>query len=149
MAGSGDYQKLTWDRPQQQLAFFRTVDGTTPSAQSGGPEPRKHPAQSSVFYWERTSASASELVTSGTPGIPSGMVVSDKGAISFSRDGQRLMVPVGPPSKPEADDTDLPPPDDRVIADLWRSQDNLVQPMQRVQANRERGRTYTRRLAHR
>jgi dipeptidyl aminopeptidase/acylaminoacyl peptidase len=168
LSGRGKYQKLAWDRPSQQLAFFsdrddvatRPVparDATADAAKSEAtPEPaqrtatpaqganrREPPTISKVYYWDRKAASAVEVVSSSTPGFPKEMIVSDKGVLAFSRDGKRLLIPAGAPPKPELDEKDLPPADERVVADLWHWQDDFVQPMQKVQANRERNRTYT------
>jgi dipeptidyl aminopeptidase/acylaminoacyl peptidase len=123
-AGKGKYSKLAWDRGQKKLAFF---------------EEKK-----SVWAWDRGGAAAVETVTSQTPGIPAGMAVSEKGTLQFSADGMRLFVPVAPPSEeqPEGEQQAQQEAGDRVLMDLWHWRDDLVQPMQRVRANRERNRTW-------
>jgi dipeptidyl aminopeptidase/acylaminoacyl peptidase len=80
-------------------------------------------------------------VTSTTPGVPSPFVVSERGPLAYSRDGNELYVPMAPPARP-ARSVDAPPADDRVLVDLWHWQDDLIQPMQRVRANQERNRSY-------
>lgn len=122
-AGKGKYSKLAWDRAQKRLAFF---------------EEKK-----SVWVWDRGGAAA-EAVTNQTPGIPAGMAVSEKGALQFSADGQRLFVPVAPPAeeRPEGEQAQPQETEGRVLMDLWHWRDDTVQPMQRVRANRERNRTY-------
>lgn len=122
-AGQGKYSKLAWDRAQKRLAFF---------------EEKK-----SVWVWDRGGQAAVETVTNQTPGIPAGMAVSEQGALQFSADGQRLFIPVAPPSE-ERPGGEQAQPDagDRVLLDLWHWRDDLVQPMQRVRANRERNRTW-------
>lgn len=121
-AGKGKYSKLTWDRGQRKLAFF---------------EEKK-----SVWVWERGGAAA-ETVSNQTPGLAAGMQVSEKGTLQFSSDGQRLFVPVAPPAEeqPEGEQAQ-PDAGDRVLMDLWHWRDDLVQPMQRVRAGRERNRTW-------
>lgn len=123
-AGKGKYSKLAWDRGQKKLAFF---------------EEKK-----SVWVWDRGGAAAVETVTSQTPGIPAGMAVSEKGTLQFSADGMRLFVPVAPPPEEQAEGEQPAQQDagDRVLMDLWHWRDDLVQPMQRVRANRERNRTW-------
>ncbi len=124
-AGKGKYSKLAWDRGQKRLAFF---------------EEKK-----AVWVWDRGSAAAAETVTNQTPGIPAGMAVSEKGTLQFSADGQRLFVPVAPPAeeRPEGQTQAQPQEaDGRVLMDLWHWRDDVVQPMQRVRANRERNRTW-------
>lgn len=118
-SGKGKYSKLTWSREQQELAFV---------------------FDKSAMLWDGSTAKATAVVDAQTAGVPQGMVVSDKGALGFSRDGKRLYVPVAPPAKEEK--TDLPPADERVLMDLWRWNDELVQPMQKVRASQEKNRTY-------
>jgi dipeptidyl aminopeptidase/acylaminoacyl peptidase len=74
--------------------------------------------------------------------MPAGMVVSDKGTLAFTRDGLRLVVPAAPAPPAEKDAEEPPPADERVLMDLWHYQDDYVQPMQKVRANRDRNRTY-------
>ena len=124
-AGKGKYSKLSWDREQDQLAFF---------------------FENSAWLWDRQTTAAKVAVNSQTAGLLPGMVISDKGALSFSRDGKRLFVPVGPPPPPEADAKDAAgsseSTEDKVLMDLWHYRDDAVQPMQKVRATRERNRTY-------
>jgi acetyl esterase/lipase len=68
------------------------------------------------------------------------MAVSDKGPLSFSRDGKRLFLPVAPPSQQSP--ADAASSGDKVLMDLWRWNDDQVQPMQKVRASQERNRTY-------
>jgi dipeptidyl aminopeptidase/acylaminoacyl peptidase len=131
LSGKGRYSKLTWDRAQTQLAFLSDRDD----------EAAKVPAFK-LYHWPRGSAAAVEKVTAATPGFPAGQVISDKGAIAFSRDGKQLYVPAAPPPKPPRTPESQPHEEDRVVADLWRWNDDLVQPMQRVRAVVERNRSY-------
>ena len=127
LAGKGKYQKLTWDRLQAQLAFFSDKD----DAESKTPRQK-------VYYWDRKAASAAELLSDQTPGLGDGLVISDKGNLSFSRDGKRLVVPTAPPPKPAPEAAT----GDRVLLDLWHWRDPQVQTIQKVRANQERNRTY-------
>ena len=121
-AGKGKYSKLSWDREQTQLAFF---------------------FEKSAWLWDRKDAVAKETINAKTAGIPTGMVVSDKGALSFSRDGKRLFVPSGPPAKEVKDTKDTAEStEDKVLMDIWHYRDDSVQPLQKVRATQERNRTY-------
>jgi dipeptidyl aminopeptidase/acylaminoacyl peptidase len=131
LSGKGKYQKVTWDRRQQQLAFLSDRDSSADKV----PVPK-------VYHWDRKAPQAVELVTSATPGVPAGMAVSDKGTLSFTRDGRGLLVPLASPRPPEKDASELPPSDERVLLDVWHYEDDFVQPMQKVRANRDRNRTY-------
>lgn len=123
-AGKGKYSKLVWDRSQQRLAFFEE--------------------KRAVWIWNRGSAAAEEALTNKTPGIPPAMALSEKGTLQFSADGLRLFVPVAPPAEERQKNAQAQQQEQegRVLMDLWHWRDGLVQPMQRVRANRERNRTY-------
>jgi dipeptidyl aminopeptidase/acylaminoacyl peptidase len=123
-AGKGKYSKLGWDREQRQLAFFMEKQG--------------------AWLWSRGTAAAAEVVNAQTEGVPQGMVVSEKGALAFSRDGKRLFVPVAPPAKeaPAAGAEAAPATEGKVVMDLWHWKDDTVQSIQKVRASQERNRTY-------
>ncbi len=132
LAGKGKYSKLTWDRAQSRLAFLSDRDDAA----------AKRPSFK-LYLWETGAAAAAEAVSTATEGFRSGWAVSDRGSLSFSRDGGRLFLGCAP-SRPSADkEPDAAPPTDKVIADLWRWNDDYVQPMQKVRATRERSRSYT------
>jgi dipeptidyl aminopeptidase/acylaminoacyl peptidase len=131
LAGKGRYSKLVWDRTQAQLAFVSDRDDAA----------AKVPAFK-AYVWARGNAAAVEKLSSAAPGVPAGQVVSDKGALGFSRDGSRLFVPVAPPAKPPREPNAGPTDEDRVVADLWRWNDDLVQPMQKVRSVVERNRSF-------
>ena len=78
------------------------------------------------------------------PGFRKEFVISDKGALSFSRDGTRLFFACAPPApekKPDA--ADAPADDSKAVVDLWSYKDDYIQPMQKVRAERDRNRTFT------
>jgi dipeptidyl aminopeptidase/acylaminoacyl peptidase len=117
-AGAGSYTKLTWDRLQTELAFF---------------------CDKSVWLWDRQKAT--EVVNAKTAGVLEKLAPSDKGALAFSRDGKKLFVPIGKPVDDEEKEA-APAGDDKVVMDLWRWNDDFIQPMQKIHANQERNRTY-------
>ena len=146
LAGKGHYAKPTWDREQKELAFFSDRDDTA-----------SHPAKYKVYGWARGTATPAELISNATPGFHEGFVVFERGPISFSRDGSRLFVSCAPASLvAEAEST--PPASaaagpgaplpatadnsDKVIADLWRWNDDYIQPMQKVRLAQEKARSY-------
>jgi len=131
LAGKGRYAKLVWSREQKQLAFVSSKD-----------DPESKQPKFKVYTWDRSAAAASETVSAATPGFPAKFVVSDKGALGFSRDGTKLYVPTALPPKPEKEPDPPSGADEKVIADLWHWRDDLVQPMQKIRANQERNRTY-------
>lgn len=135
LSGKGKYSKITWDREQTQLAFVSDKDDAA-----------SKPAKLKVYWWDRKAAQAEAVVAVDTPGFPQGMVVSDRGNFGFSRDGKRIMIAYAKPGKPEPDpkETAAAPAgaDEKVLMDLWHYKDDYVQPMQRIQANTERNRSY-------
>ncbi len=134
LTGKGKYLKLAWDREQTQVAFVSDRDDAA----------AKVPAFK-LYHWPRATAAATaakEIVSSATVGFPTGMTVSDKGVVAFSRDGKKLYVPAAPPGKaPRAADAG-PTDDQKVVADLWRWNDDQVQSIQKVRAVQERNRSY-------
>ena len=131
LAGKGKYAKLTWDREQTQAGILSDRD----DAASKTPKVK-------AYLWTRGAPTAVELAPTGTAGPAAGLVLSDKGQLGFSRDGKKLYLPTAPPPKPPRSASATPADEDKVTADLWRWNDDLVQPMQKVRASQERNRTY-------
>jgi len=133
LAGKGKYLKTAWDREQTQAAFFSDRDDTA----AGEKNPRF-----TLYHWSRArpAAPAVALVSAATANFPANFVIGDKGTPAFSRDGKKLYVPAALPPRPPR--PALADPDTRVTADLWRWDDDSIQPIQRVRATLERNRTY-------
>lgn len=133
LSGKGKYTKLVWDREQEQMAFLSDRDDAA-----------SKPAKLKVYWWDRKAAQASEVVSAASAGFPQGMAVSERGTLGFSRDGRRLFVPYSKPGKPEPEggQDSTQPAEEKVLLDIWHYKDDYVQPMQRVQANAERNRSY-------
>jgi dipeptidyl aminopeptidase/acylaminoacyl peptidase len=107
------------------------------------------PAKYKIYLWDRKSASPAELVSEATPGFRSGFAIFERGAVNFSRDGSRLFLSAAPLATIVAAESETPPVtatpgpnEEKVIADLWRWNDDYVQPMQKVRAAQERARSY-------
>lgn len=125
--GPGKFTRLSWDRTQGQLACLAE------SAADASPPARR------ILVWARGNATVRTVVDARTAGIPAGMIVSDKAALNFTPDGRKLLLGVAPPPvkfTPPAD------PEDRVTADLWSWNDDLIQPRQEVRAALDRDRSY-------
>ncbi len=131
LAGKGKYSKLTWNRDQTNLAFVSDRDDAAARA------PKFKP-----YLWTRGGGAAAEVVASDRAGPVGDLVPSDKGALAFSRDGKKLYLPTALPPKAHRPASAAPADEDRVSADLWRWNDDYVQPMQKVRAAAERNRTY-------
>jgi dipeptidyl aminopeptidase/acylaminoacyl peptidase len=132
LSGKGRYTKLTWDRDQRQLVFFSDRDD------AASKQPRFK-----LYLWTRGSSTPVELVSTSTPHFRPGFVPADRGPVSFSRDGSRVFLSCAPPAA-ETEETPATPADNsgKVLADLWRWNDDYIQPMQKVRLAQERNRTY-------
>lgn len=139
LSGKGHYSKLTWDFAQKQMAFLSDKDAASAK-----------PPKYKVYLWDRQSASAKEVVSEATPGFRQGYAIFERGPLSFSRDGAKLFVSTAPLDTVAAAEADTPPPstatpgpnEEKVVADLWRWNDDYIQPMQKVRAAQERTRSY-------
>lgn len=131
LTGKGKFLKPIWDREQTQAAFVSDRDDAA----------AKTP-QFKLYHWLRGTPVAVERASTTTPGFPAGMVVSDNGSIAFSRDGKKLYVPVAPPAKPLRQADAGPPGEQKIVADLWRWNDDVVQSIQKVRATQERNRSF-------
>ncbi len=124
VTGRGKYTRLTWDERQQRLAVLSELeDGADPLARV------------KVYQWDRQSATAAPLDLAA---LPDGRAVSSKGALAFSRNGDRLFFGTAVPAKPAPVD----PQPEKAGFDLWHYQDDHIQPMQKSRAAAERNRTY-------
>jgi dipeptidyl aminopeptidase/acylaminoacyl peptidase len=132
MTGRGRYKSLTFNEAGNQIAFL-----------SDQAEYDKPVSPYRLYLWKGGDAPAAELVSAATPGVLKGLVVADA-APRFSRDGSTISLSVGPPPAPNPAPT--PDPNDKTPApltvDLWSYRDQVIQPMQRVQAEAERSRTF-------
>jgi hypothetical protein len=129
LAGKGKYSKVVWDEKQTELAFFSDRDDTA-----------SKPSKFKVYWWDRKSPAAAELVSSATPGLQTGFAITDRAGLSFSKDGQHLFFSCAPP-RPERP-ADSTPAEDRAGFDLWHWKDDYIQPMQKVRAEADRNRSY-------
>ena len=132
LTGKGRHLRLTWDEDQKQLAFFS--DQNDPDVAAGGP-------QFKLYYWDRRSAQAAEIVSSRTPNFPPGLLVNEKAPLNFSQDGGHLFLSVALPEPEKGEDPDLAA-DEKVVVDLWHWKDDFIQPMQKVRAEQDRSRSY-------
>ncbi|HEU0177699.1 MAG TPA: prolyl oligopeptidase family serine peptidase [Blastocatellia bacterium] len=142
LTGKGKYSKVTWDEGQTQLAFISDRDEAAVKEQAKN----SPPARFKLYHWDRKAAKATEIVSSAegaTQGFRAGMVISERGALSFSRDGGELFLGVAPPPEPEKDaEADAADAEDKVSVDLWHWKDDYIQPMQKVRAEQDRNRSY-------
>lgn len=128
-SGKAKWSKLTWDLTQTQLAYLSEESSTG-----------DQPPHRSIQLWRRGEKTVRPLVGPGTAGMPADLIVSDKAALAFTPDGKKLLLGVAPP--PPKKFTPPGDPEDRVTADLWSANDNLIQPRQEVRATVDRDRSF-------
>ncbi len=130
LTGRGHYKSLTFDESGQQVAFL-----------SDQAEYDKPVSPYRLYHWKGGDAPAVELVSAATPGVLKGLVVADS-APRFSRNGDMIYLNVGPPPAPSPAPTPDPNEKAPLNVDLWSYKDPVIQPMQKVQADQERNRSY-------
>ena len=93
-----------------------------------------------ALYTAGTGGGAEARVAAGHAAIPRGWAPSEHGDVSFSESGRRVFFGTRPATEPEEEDDT--PEDERVVVDVWNWKDPYLQPMQLLQADEERERTY-------
>ena len=127
LKGLGHYKILTFDEKGTQLAFLSDRD-----------EYKNDAPAYKLYHWSEPATGAAEVVAAAMKGMPAGMTVSENGRLSFSKDGGRLFCGVAPLPVAEPED-----PPEIVKVDIWHWKDPELQPMQKIQAEDEKKRTYT------
>jgi dipeptidyl aminopeptidase/acylaminoacyl peptidase len=127
LTGEGFYKQLAFDESGDRLAFVANVadwDADRPEY---------------TLYRSDDGDDARVVADSRTSGVPGGWWVSEHGSPEFSEDGSRLFFGTAPRPEPEPEKM---LDEDKVSVDIWNWKDDYLQPMQLVQAERERNRTY-------
>lgn len=126
--GAGHYKGLTISDDGEQAAFVSDV--------------ADYDADQPEFALYRASGEdgAVSVASSTSEGMPAGWWVSEHGSVRFSDDGTRIHLGTAPRPAPEPDDEPLE--EDRVSVDVWNWKDPYLQPMQLVQLEEERTRSY-------
>jgi dienelactone hydrolase len=150
--GKAKYTRFTWDEHQRFFAFFADRgEGKDPGAVSLTMWDRENP-----FGPAGTDAGAVELLNSkNTSGMQPGMALAERGPLSISEDGSKVFFAVGPPQAAQDKEATTEEPaaakgqkggkggDEKVNVELWHWKDDFIQPMQKVRAGQEKGRTYS------
>ena len=92
-----------------------------------------------LFYGTREN-SAENIVDGYTQGIPVGWTPSNNGQIYFSEDGVKLYF--GTAESPVAEPKDTLLEEDKPKLDIWNWKDLELQPEQKINADKEKKRTY-------
>lgn len=126
-AGEGWIKKAVTDEAGQQIGFLHSKDTTSQKVYS--------------LYLGQAGVQLPEKVVDGyTSGIPVGWTPSENGNLFFSEDGVKLYLGTAPSPRPEPKDSLLEEEKPRV--DVWSWQDKILQPQQKVEADKEKKRTW-------
>jgi dipeptidyl aminopeptidase/acylaminoacyl peptidase len=133
LTGLGNYKGWTLDRSGTRLAFVTDRDDYQAEVPTFA-----------LYGWKAGDETAARWVAhTSTTGFPQGFAVSDKGCLSFTRDGSVLTfgikeIPPAEPEKPESDETE----EEQPKFELWSWNDPYPYPQQKLMANRYRDRTF-------
>jgi dipeptidyl aminopeptidase/acylaminoacyl peptidase len=126
MKGQGNYKAIAFDEKGAQLAFISERD-----------EWKNEASAFKLYFWAEGTPAAAEFASGTTKGMPQGMAVGENGRISFAKDGTKLFFGLAPAPKAEPDDAPEP-----VKVDIWNWKDPELQPMQKVQADEDKKRSF-------
>ncbi len=127
ITGKGRYEHLTFDEKFDQLAFIGAPASDDPES--------KHKPLYNLYLWHTGEPKAADIVSTFHPGY----ILNDHATINFSKDATRLFfgaAPAPPPAHATAIDPDKP------SFDLWRYQDDYIQPAQKVRATADLNRSF-------
>lgn len=135
--GMERYKKMTVSEDGKRMAFFATANTKDDDHQ-----------YYSLMHWMEGASEAQIVADTLSQGLPENWMVSDNSNIRFSESGERLYFGTAP--RPveydyESDTTILN--EERPEVDVWSYNDPYIQPMQKLQAGREKNRSYEALLA--
>jgi dipeptidyl aminopeptidase/acylaminoacyl peptidase len=125
MSGTGDYSQLALDRSGTQVAFLSNRDAFAGDRSF------------TLYHASLREGSARPAVASTTVGA--GLRIAEAANVAFARSGGALLFGIAPPP------VDTLPADslvDRAVFDLWHYKDAQLQPTQRLNAARDRARSF-------
>ena len=122
----GWMKKLTSDEAGNQFAFLFSQDTIIEKAYS--------------LFLGNLNREPEKIVDGYTSGIPVGWTPSENGNINFSQDGTKLFFGTAETPEPAPKDTLLD--EEKPKLDIWHWQDLKLQSQQKVEAEREKKRTY-------
>ncbi|MCE2422395.1 MAG: S9 family peptidase [Gemmatimonadetes bacterium] len=128
MEGEGHYDQVAISEDAGSVAFLSDAEDWEADQPSW------------TLYRSDGGEPAEAAATVGSDGLGDGWWINPGGGVSFSDDGSRLFFGTSPrpPHEPDEETLDR----DEVTLDVWNWRDALLQPMQLVQVNQERERSY-------
>ena len=128
LSGGGAYKRLTFDEAGDQLAFLSSREGHA-----------MDPAEYALYYWRAGTDSARAVATATSDALAEGWWISPDRDPSFSESGDRLYFGTAPKPAAEKEEVDE---EETPVLDIWNWRDPLLQPMQLVNMEREKERSY-------
>lgn len=133
LTGKAAYRSLAFDRKGTQVVFTSTLGDSSSKPKV------------SVYYASlvpakgKPAAITARKVIAGTD-APAGMLIAERGRVDFTRDGNAVTFALAnvPMDSIPADSLT-----DKAVYDLWHWQDTKIQPQQKLDAARDRSRTYS------
>lgn len=125
LTGEGNYKSLVFDRAGAQAAFVSDRD-----------EYGKDGARYALYHVGLREPRARRVVG---PDAGGGLQVAEKGTVRFTRTGAALLWGGAPAPLDSVPADSLA---DKAVFDLWHYRDARLQPQQRVEAGRDRDRSY-------
>lgn len=127
--GAITYKSMTFNNEGTKFAFLADRDITDAKQR-----------YFDLYVWEGRGDSAIVVASRSNSAMPQGWMVSDNGTVSFTKNSSRLLFGTAP--IPAAVDTTIIEIDMAKL-DIWHWQDKELQPMQLVNLDREKRRSYT------
>lgn len=134
LQGAGSYKHLSFDEQGKQLAVLSNRDDV---AKKKGNKDGADATIYSLFYWRSGDAGARLLVHAESRGMSKEWAPSEHANLNFSKDGQRLFLSTA--EIPKATPKNAPEP---MKVDLWHWKDPELQAMQKVNAERDKQKSY-------
>ena len=126
LTGRGNYRQLAFDRAGGQVAFLSDRD------EYAADKPRY-----ALYHATLPAGRAAAAVSAQA--LPADVIVADRGAVSFVRDGGAVLFGVAPAPLDSVPADQLA---DKAVFDLWHYKDARLQPQQIVEVGRDRSRSY-------
>ncbi|MCD6355262.1 MAG: S9 family peptidase [Prolixibacteraceae bacterium] len=92
------------------------------------------------LYFGNAETEPEKIVDEYTQGIPVGWSPGENATIYFSKDGSKLYF--GTAKTPEPEVKDSLPDEEKPVLDVWNWKDLKLQPQQKIEAEKEKKRTY-------
>ncbi len=132
LGGRAVYRSMAFDRKGSQAVFLSSLGDTTAKPKYSVYHVSLVPAKG------KTTLAAARKIIAGTD-APAGMLIADRGRVDFTREGNAVTFAL---AKVPLDSIPTDSLADKAVYDLWHWQDTKIQPQQKLDATRDRARTF-------